>query len=370
VAQAQFNLAVAAANANVKYAVNQVANAQKQLASARVQEAANNTHAEDQVTADESQLSSTQAQATSNNANAQGQVNTAQSQLNSALASSASSNTSAQGQVTTAQSQLNSALVALQTAQHNLNNATLTAPHAGIVTQINGTVGGTPGVSSSSSTSSTGGGGPFIQIVDTSALQVVADVDEADTGNLKVGDPVLFTVSAYGNRTFRGTVSAISPNGQTVSNVVTYPVYIDIDMNDLQGVTLLPGMTANATINVVERIGALLIPVSAVNFARTATSAVNTSAPLITAAQASVALDQARQMVNTLELQQPNLSVTDNPTAAFVLEGTPGHITAKPVVLGLTDDTEYEVLAGLSSGETLITCTQTSGTGRGLFFGF
>ncbi|HLI06393.1 MAG TPA: HlyD family efflux transporter periplasmic adaptor subunit [Ktedonobacteraceae bacterium] len=367
-AEDQYNQAVASANASVTNAEDQVATAQKQLASAQVQAAANNAQAQQQITTDESQLNTAQAQANSNNSNAQGQVNSAQAQLNSALASSASSDSSAQGQINSAQAQLNSALVALQTAQHNLNNATLTAPHAGIVTEINGSVGGTPGVSSSSSSSS-GGGGTFIQIVDNSALQVVADVDEADTANLKVGEPVLFTVSAYGSRTFRGTVSAISPSGQSTSNVVTYPVYIDVDMNNLNGATLLPGMTANVTIDVVERIGVLLIPVSAVNFARTATSTVNTSTPLITQDQASVALDQAQQMLNSLEVQQPNISSTDNPTAAYILEGTIGHITAKPVVLGLTDDTEYEVLSGLSAGETIITGTQTSGRGGGFFNG-
>ena len=71
-------------------------------------------------------------------------------------------------------------------------------------------------------------------------------------------------------------------------------------------------------------------------------------------------------MLNTLELQQPDIS-NDNPTAAYILEGSAGKISAKPVVLGLTDDTVYEVLSGLSSGETIIVGTQTSGalTGAG-----
>ena len=280
-ATAQYNQAVATANASVTSAQNAVASAQKGLSSAQAQAAASNAQAQAQIVTDESQLNTAQAQANGNNASSQGAVNAAQSQLNSALASEAASNTTAAGQISTAQSQLNSALVGLQTAQHNLANATLTAPHAGIVTVVNGSVGGTPGTSTSSTATSTGGG-TFIQIVDDSALQVVADVNESDTGNLKVGEPALFTVAAYSNRTFRGTVSAISPNGQTVSNVVTYPVYIDVDMTRLQGSTLLPGMTANVTIEVVQRIGALLIPVTAVNFARTASSTANSSRALIT----------------------------------------------------------------------------------------
>ena len=108
----------------------------------------------------------------------------------------------------------------------------------------------------------------FSQSVDPSVLQVVADVDESDMANVKVGDVAQFTVSAYSNRIFTGVVSAISPSGQTVSNVVTFPVYVNVDTNDLQGATLLPGMTANVTIEVGRRTHVLLIPVSAVEFAR------------------------------------------------------------------------------------------------------
>jgi HlyD family secretion protein len=361
----QYNQAVATANANVTNAQNQVNTAQKQLSSAQAQAAANNAQAQGQVNTAQSQLNTAQAQANSGNATAQSQVSTAQAQLNTALANAAASNTSAQSQINTAQAQLNTAQIQLQTAQHNLANATLTAPHDGIVTTINGSIGGTPGVSTGGTATgaTSGGSGTFIQIVDVSALQVLANVNESDTGYLKVGEPALFTVSAYSNRTFRGTVSAISPTGQTVSNVVTYPVYIDVDMNNLQGANLLPGMTANVTVNVVQRPNVLLIPVSAVNFARAATTTANTSKPLITQDQANVALDQARQMLRTLEFQQPTIS-DDSPIPAFVLEGASnGQFVAKPVVLGLTDQTVYEVLSGLSSGETIISGAQTTSGG-------
>ncbi|HET7641340.1 MAG TPA: efflux RND transporter periplasmic adaptor subunit, partial [Ktedonobacteraceae bacterium] len=110
----------------------------------------------------------------------------------------------------------------LDAAKHNLDAATLRAPHAGVVTAINGTIGGTPGAPANGSGSSSGSF--FIQVVDLSTLQIQANVNESDTANLKVGDTVQFTVNAYGDRQFKGTVSAISPNGVTSSNVVTYPV--------------------------------------------------------------------------------------------------------------------------------------------------
>jgi hypothetical protein len=251
---------------------------------------------------------------------------------------------------------LQSDLVALQTAQHNLANATLLAPHAGIVTTINGTVGGTPGVPTSAApTTTTTGMGTFIQIADISSLQVVASVNESDTANLKVGEPAQFTVSAYGSRIFTGTVSAISPFGLTVSNVVTFPVTIDVNMSSLRNATLLPGMTASVTIVVVQQPNVTLIPVNAINFARTASSTVNGIPPLITTDQASSALAQARQMLRQLLLQNPSLQ-QQNPMPAYVIEQPSGQTSfiAVPVVLGLTDDTYYVVLQGVSPGDIIV----------------
>jgi HlyD family secretion protein len=350
---------VATANANVATAQNQVTTAQKQLSVAQAQASANNATAQGQVNTAQSQLNTAMAQSNSNNTTAQGQINTAQSQLNTALAQAAANNTTALNTVNTAQGQVNTALVALQTAQHNLNNAILTAPHNGIVTTVNGTVGGTPGVAVNSSSSSgtsgagVGGGGTFIQIIDTSVLQVLANVNESDTGNLKVGEPAQFTVSAYGQRVFRGTVSAISPNGQTVSNVVTYPVTIDVDLKALNGAILLPGMTANVTIDVAQRSNVLLIPSSAVNFARTAATATNGQPALINRSEANSAMNQARQILQELQNANPNI-VNDNPIPAYVLERPDNQFLVKPVVLGLTDGIVYEVLSGLSPNETIV----------------
>src|SRR5436305_1691008 len=111
--------------------------------------------------------------------------------------------------VTQAQDTLKIAQAQLDAAQHSLAAATLRAPHAGVVTAISGTVGGSPGAASSASgTSGTSGSNYFIQIVDLSLLQVQANVNESDTANLKIGDAVTFTVNAYGDRQFKGTVSA------------------------------------------------------------------------------------------------------------------------------------------------------------------
>jgi len=123
----------------------------------------------------------------------------------------------------------------------------------------------------------------------------------------------------------------------------------------LQGTTLLPGMTANVTIEVGRRTHVLLIPVKAVNFARTSTVAnTATGTPvLISQEQVTAALDQASRMLQQLQHQHPGIAA-ENPTPAFVLQQSGGQFIAKPVVLGSTDGTNYEVLAGLSPGETII----------------
>ncbi len=238
------------------------------------------------------------------------------------------------------QDAINIAQAQVNTAQDNLNNATLKAPHAGTITAINGAVGGT----------ATGGGNAaFIQIVDASHLQVQANVNESDIGGVKIGQTVQFTVSAYGSRPFNGTISAISPLGQSASNVVTYPVTINVDMNSLQGANVLPGMTANITIAIANHTNVLLVPVDAVNYAQ--------SYPAATSSDRNAAMAQAQQMLTTV-----STSNADSPTASYVVAYVNKQWVLQPVVLGLSDGNSYEVLAGLSQGETIAVGQQGSGS--------
>lgn len=363
VAQAQLQQAMATAKTNNATAQAQVDTAQSQLDLARSQAATNNTTAQNAVNAAQSALDTAQSQAALNNTTAQNMVNAAQKALNTAISSANLSNTTAGTQVKTAQSQLDAAIAQLGTAEHNLANATLTAPHAGIVTILNGTVGGQPGVPVNTTTNPVPAGPvlpgttTFIQIVDKSVLQVQGNVGESAAASVMVGQTAQFTVSAYGQRKFSGVVSGVEPNGVIVSNVVTFPVTVDVDMTSLQGAVLLPGMTANVMIDVAKRSNVLLIPVNAVNFARAAATA-NSAAPmLISQQQAASALIQANQMLQQLQIENPGIS-KDNPTPAFVLEQSNGTFVVKPVVLGLTDGTSYEVLAGLVQGETIVVGVQ------------
>ena len=98
---------------------------------------------------------------------------------------------------------------------------------------------------------------------DLSRMQIDANFAEADIGNIRVGQTVRFTVDAFPNRNFKGTVKLIRLNPTTVSNVVTYDVVINVD-NPEQ--ILLPGMTAYVSIAVAERKGVLLVPNAALRF--------------------------------------------------------------------------------------------------------
>ncbi len=289
--------------------------------------------------------------------------------ISNAEAQYASSRAQANAQLSQASQQISTAQSNLTTAQHNLGNATLKAPHDGIVGAINGKVGGTPGSGGSSSSaggsgSSSGGGssGAFIEIVDLSSLQVTADVNEADISKVAVGQSVTFTVSAYGSQRFTGTVGSISPLGQTTSNVVTYPVTINVDNSSLNGATLLPQMTANVNIVTVQRTGVSLVPAAAITFARG-----ELTSGAISRADVVSALRQGVQMRTAAESSDPN-AAQDNLTVSFVLERSGNSWVVKPVVLGLTNGTVYEVVAGLNSGETIVTgqsgatTTGTNGT--------
>ncbi|WP_201365885.1 efflux RND transporter periplasmic adaptor subunit [Dictyobacter formicarum] len=263
--------------------------------------------------------------------------------------------TSAIATVETAQGLLEVALAQLEVARQNMGNATLRAPHDGVVTAINGTVGGLPGYVVNPAVGSSAPEGIFIQLVDLSSVrQLLTKVKDADTPTIRVGQPVQFTPKPYPHRQFSGTVSAISPNGLTgKAGDIEYPVIVDFDPKNIVGAVLLPNTTANATITVLDKPNAIRVPVSAIdnNF----TQQHDGDPPLISQRQANDALSQAQNMFTRLVKQDPKL-ISQKPFPSFVVEPTGSGNTyiVKPVVLGLSDGTYYEVLQGLSVGEPVM----------------
>lgn len=126
----------------------------------------------------------------------------------------------------------------VQRAQTNLGYATITSPIDGVVISKSVEEGQT--VAASFSTPEL-----FTIAKDLTNMQVVADVDEADIGDVAVGERVTFTVDAYPNDTFEGTVKQVRLQATTTNNVVTYEVVISAPNAELK---LKPGLTANVTI--------------------------------------------------------------------------------------------------------------------------
>lgn len=140
-------------------------------------------------------------------------------------------------------------------AAKNLTYAEISAPIDGIVVSREVEVGQT--VVSNMSVAS------LYVIADLDHMQVVGAVDEADIGQVKVGQHVTFTVDAYPDETFSGTVTQVRINPTTTNNVVTYEAIVSTTNPDHK---LLPGMTANLSIYTLELENTTAVPLKALKF--------------------------------------------------------------------------------------------------------
>ncbi len=224
----------------------------------------------------------------------------------------------------------------LKTAQDNLAATILTAPANATVASINGKVGQSAGASGGSTSSSTT---PFIVLIDTSASDINALVNEADIGNVHVGQPAQFTVEAYPSQTFRASVTSVDLIGQTSGNVVVYPVHLRVDQHSLNGTYLYPGMTATTTITTAERIGALLVSNAALSFPNTAVQAGAISRSTLFSAFSGSSTARGTQ---------------SNSNQRIVLELKNGKLVPVIITTGLTNGTNTEVLSGLQPGDQVV----------------
>lgn len=141
-------------------------------------------------------------------------------------------------------------------AQTNLGYATITSPIDGVVLSKKVEEGQT--VASAMTTPTL-----FIIAQDLTDMRVIANIDEADIGGVREGLRVSFTVDAYPDDTFEGTVTQVRQEATTTSNVVTYEVVISAPNADLK---LKPGLTANVSIFTLERNGVVCVPNKAMRF--------------------------------------------------------------------------------------------------------
>jgi len=214
-----------------------------------------------------------------------------------------------------AQQQVNTARESVRRAQTNLGYATITSPIDGVVLSKSVEEGQT--VAASFNTPEL-----FTIAQDLTNMQVIADIDEADIGDVKVGQRVTFTVDAFPEDTFQGSVKQVRQQPTTESNVVTYEVVISAPNGDLK---LKPGLTANVTIFTMEHNGVLSVSNKALRF---------------TPNEALLQKDQTIEDVNA-------------PHKLWTLEGNV--FKAHRIETGATNGTLTEILGGIEEGKVVLT---------------
>lgn len=217
---------------------------------------------------------------------------------------------------TQAKEQVASAKEEVQRAQTNLGYATITSPIDGVVLSKSVEEGQT--VAASFSTPEL-----FKIAQDLTNMQVVADVDEADIGDVKEGERVSFTVDAYPDDTFEGTVKQVRQEATTTNNVVTYEVVISAPNADLK---LKPGLTANVTIYTAERKGVLSVQSKALRFT------------------------PQKETVGKMKIVDHTGNAKNK---VWTIEGN--SIVAHKVNIGMTDGTNTQILNGISAGTKVVT---------------
>ena len=199
-------------------------------------------------------------------------------------------------------------------AQTNLGYATITSPIDGVVLSKSVEEGQT--VAASFSTPEL-----FNIAQNLTDMRVIADVDEADIGEVKEGARVTFTVDAYPNDTFEGKVTQVRQEATTTNNVVTYEVVTSAPNNDLK---LKPGLTANVTIFTAEKQGVLCVPSKALRFTPTP------------------------ETVGNMKIQD-----TNGKNKVWTKEGNT--LKAHNLQIGMSDGINTEVLSGISEGTVIVT---------------
>lgn len=222
---------------------------------------------------------------------------------------------------TQAKEQVVSAKEEVQRAQTNLGYATITSPIDGVVLSKSVEEGQT--VAASFSTPEL-----FTIAQDLTNMQVVADVDEADIGDVKEGERVTFTVDAYPDDTFKGEVKQVRQEATTTNNVVTYEVVISAPNADLK---LKPGLTANVTIYTAERKGVLSVPSKALRFT------------------------PQKETVGKMKI----VDVANAKNKVWTIEGN--SIVAHKVNIGMTDGTNTQIVGGIAEGTKVVTGLNVTG---------
>ncbi|WP_040281736.1 efflux RND transporter periplasmic adaptor subunit [Psychroserpens damuponensis] len=211
----------------------------------------------------------------------------------------------------------------LQSARTNLGYANIYSPIDGVVLSRDIDEGQTVAASYSTPTL-------FTIAQDLKEMQVEADVDEADIGQVKEGQRVEFTVDAYIDETFNGVITQVRLDPTVTSNVVTYTVVVKAENEDLK---LKPGLTATISIFTLELNDVLTAEAKAINF--------NPEAEILTT-------------YNTHHNLSSNTSLPSEKETTLWVLGKDKSITPKTVTLGASDGVNVQVLSGINQGDELV----------------
>lgn len=225
--------------------------------------------------------------------------------------------------------------------KRNLEYATITSPIDGVV--INRAVEEGQTVAAGFETPTL-----FTIAADLTKMQVIADVDEADIGNVEDGQRVSFTVDAYPNDLFQGTVKQIrlgdsssssSSSSASTTTVVTYEVVITADNPDLK---LKPRLTANVTIYTLERENVLTVPTKSLRFVPEEELLAGTGLTADNSAQEAPA---GKRIIWVKEGQQLHPKVISvGSTSGNMIEVTEGLNEGEEIAVDLTSDTPAPVM--------------------------
>jgi HlyD family secretion protein len=243
---------------------------------------------------------------------------------------------------------VNSIASQLRGAKQNLAYASIYSPIDGTVLSRNVSAGQTVAASFSTPTL-------FIIARDLTKMQVQAAVDEADIGNVQNGQQVTFTVDAFPNNVFEGTVQDVRLNPTTSANVVTYSTIIAAPNQDKK---LKPGMTANISIYTQVDSGVMLIPAKALKFvpdptlSKTYTILEDPEAAHISGATRMDTIGLTGEVVK-------KASTKGKRAAIWIISGD--SLIQKVIRTGLNDDSHVEVISGLAGDENVVTGVSAAG---------
>ena len=243
----------------------------------------------------------------------------------------------AQNSYTQAQMSKKNAQAAYDQAKVDLAYAEIYSPIDGIVLDRAVEVGQTVAASFSTPTL-------FTLANDLTKMQVEADVDEADIGQVKVGQRVTFTVDAYMDDVFGGTVNQIRMKPTTTSNVVTYTVIIDAPNPDQK---LFPGMTASVTIVTEEQTG-LAVPAEAFNF--------TPDEQVLKAIRKADKPDGQRPELPQGERPQMEDNTATSHTTVWLKKGN--DMMPRPVKVGMSDGAYKIIEQGVQAGDSVVLSAQ------------